>query len=241
MELGQSFLVIVTYNYTSGSTTRLLGFAVNVSFENSIYRYSEKISLSVQSYNGVYKENNRIIMKASNKCVITPESVISTSYFPDAFVDGYFIAIANQKLYRSLNGVDYNLIGSCAITETGNTKSVVKHGGYYYILGKSAACRGKTLKEALRKGIEEYVPYDAGAEIPFKSVALLDGKIALLCNGYLLVLDMGGGSDPVTETIETLSAKAALKKAMEYTDEKIASLEARIAALENIDSGSQTE
>lgn len=93
----------------------------------------------------------------------------------------------------------------------------------------------------MNKGIGEYVPYDGGVEIPFTSVSLLDGKLALLCSGYVVVLNTGGGNDPIVETIETLSAKAALKKAMEYADGQIASLAERIAALENLNSGSQPE
>lgn len=231
MELGESFLITGYYR----PSTSNIHFAVNVSFVNGAYTYSEHITFNASGEGNAFKGNNRIIL--GSKRVITPGAYTVTSYYPAAVADGYFIAIAGQKLYRSINGVDYNLLGTCAIEPV----SAMKHDGYYYIFGKNAVCRGKTWSEVLNKGIGEYVPYDGGVEIPFTSVSLLDGKLALLCSGYVVVLNTGGGNDPIVETIETLSAKAALKKAMEYADGQIASLAERIAALENLNSGSQPE
>ncbi len=231
MELGESFLVV---GYYQPSTSNIY-FAVNVSFTNDTYTYSEYITFNASGQGNAFKGNNRIIL--DSKRVITPGVYTVTNYYPVEVADGYFIAITGQKLYRSINGVDYNLLGTCAIEPV----SVMKHDGYYYIFGKNAACRGNTWIEAMNKGIEEYVPYDGGIEIPFTSTALLDEKIALLCNGYILILNTGGGSNPVTEAIETLSAKAALKKAMSYVDEKIAALEERVADLENANSEPQAE
>lgn len=235
LEIGEKFLILGNY-YESMKQY----FAISVLFLNDSYVYSEKMFLQTNTYTNIFKGNNRMASKPEGNIrgkIITLEGIMDTSYYPAAVADGYFIAIAGQKLYRSINGVDYNLLGTCAIEPV----CAMKHDGYYYIFGKNAVCRGKTWIEALNKGIEEYVPYDGGVEIPFTSVSLLDGQLALLCNGYIVVLNTGGGNDPMVETIETLSAKAALKKAMEYADGQIAFLEERIAALENLNSGSQTK
>ena len=243
MEVENTFLIAVSCRQGNSPAY----FAVNVSFRENEYIHSEQIVLG--SFSNVFKGNNRMIFDGGNTSgiqVITvgENSKNNTNKFPKTSADGYFINISKDKyqipeLYRAVNCIDYNLVatGTSAI----ELISAMKYEGYYYLFTATSMCRGKSWTDVMNKGIEEYVPYDGGTEIPFTSVAPLNGEIALLCNGYIVILNIGGESNPIVETMETLSAKAALRKAMSYADEKIAHLEERIAALENANSESQAE
>lgn len=197
--------------------------------------YVEKKDGSYQASNVVYvgsgylttskaiKGNERTVV---NKKVQTGSTITQASMDPVLFVDGYFIYFHGANIYKSLNGVDYSLVGATAYS----LKYICKYQGYYYGIAEDHICRATTLAKLCSVASEDYKEIDNNG---YNYAAVHDDYMILCASGFLFKTTIGGSSNPADQTIKTISATEALKQAKEYTDAQYALLEARIAALEN--------
>lgn len=215
-----SFTAKLKKNSSGGFT------ASNIFTSNMIY---------LGAVSSLVKGNGKIIVAGTtgtgsslSRFIFANESVNSADKTPDLFADGRFIIIASTSVYKSINGVDYTLVGQSAIA----MKKIVKSNGYFYGFTDTKICRAATLDALVAVPSEDYV--DIGETVTYNHVFANDAYMVLFCVGFALkVVIKGGSNNPAIITIGTISATEALKQAKEYTDAQYALLEARIAALEN--------
>lgn len=225
--------------YLLGSNGSL--YSAYVQFDESAnYTYSNMAKSSADAlsvFDCVIKGNERTIIVDSGykKAYVQAGNTIKKStIIPDMFIDGYFIRFDGSNIYKSLNAIDYSLVGATAYA----LNYICFYEGYYYGIAEGHVCRATSIAGLCSVDSTEYKDIE---NLTYSYVHAFEEYMLLCSGGFFFKTTIGGSSNPVTETITTISATAALEQSKTYTDEQIAEVIARIEALEAAETTEATE
>lgn len=218
--------------YLSGINSGYL-YSAYVQFDaDSNYAYSNQVNKRINSpllgNDRITKGNERTIISDfsyANAEVQTGNTITRTTIMPNMFVDGYFIRFDGANIYKSLNGIDYSLVGATAYA----LNYICFYDGYYYGIAAGHVCRATSIAGLCAVDSTEYKEIE---NLTYSYIHTFEEYMLLCSGGFFFKTTIGGSSNPATETITTISATAALDQANAYTDEQIAEVIARIEALE---------
>lgn len=158
------------------------------------------------------------------------------------YANGYFYYSASNKLYYSLNGIDYVALDFSNVAADFSAKNVFEYDGYTALF-YSCTENGKTVSnltvsltpKGLIEATASAIPASLDYEMIEDSNVYNDEYVYIGCTGGVIVkakIDELGATRPDISLLKTLSAKQALAEANEYTERLFAALEERVATLE---------
>jgi hypothetical protein len=207
---------------------------------NKTYMLKDRI-FSYYASNSIY-----LITLDGSLQKVNPFSNYAAGYF--FYVSTYTTSSmsSSRKLavYYSLNGVDYQAVQlDIPAYNVSTTKGVsfFEYDGNIVMLypdendGMSQKIVISTTPKGLADATKTAMPVSVDYGIQTKIGLYKDDYVYLGCTGGIIIkanLDYTNTTRPDITILKTLSAKQALVESKRYTDEKIAALEARVAALE---------